>query len=101
MEQAEPNQLDLSEGNAHVSAVRTDAIRHDRRLFTLDPREHGAEDQQHRDRIGDVDNRDHQVLDHAFTGTAASAANSASAWATVAFFAKHGSKLLTTPSKFV
>ena len=102
VEQAPPDELDLRERDAHVGAVRADAVGHDRRLLALDPGQHRAEHQQHRHRVADENEIDDEVLHHAGApSVAASAANSASASATDAFFAKHGSNALTTPSKFV
>ena len=102
VEQTPPHELDLREGNAHVGAIGADAVGHDGGLLALDPGKHGSEQQQHRHRIGDENETDYEILHHAgMLSDAISAANSVSASATDAFFGKHGSNALTTPSKLV
>jgi hypothetical protein len=101
VEEAPPDQLELRERNAHIRAVRADAVGHDRRLLALDPGQNRAEHQQHGHRVADEHQVDDEVLDHAGTSVATIAANNVSASATVGFFGKHGSNALTTPRKFV
>ena len=102
MKQPQPHELDLREGNAHVSAIGADAIGHDGGLLALDPGENGAEQEQHRHRVADEDQIDDQILHHALAlSVAAIAANSVSASATVGGFGKQGSNALTTPWKLV
>src|SRR5205809_1171618 len=47
LEEAQPDELPLRERDADVGTVRADAVGHHRRLLALDPREDGAEGEQH------------------------------------------------------